>query len=172
MSTSTERHKRLSRTRVPPKDVLTHPWSLVAFGFGAGLSPVAPGTVGTLVAIPIFLLANSLSPPAYVAIILVLFYFGVIACTNCQRHLKVSDHPGIVIDEIIGFMITMAFCPASIASILGGFVLFRLFDILKPWPIRWIDRRIHGGFGVMLDDVIAGVFAAFCLRIISGTYGL
>lgn len=155
------------RRRIEAELILTHPWSFVAFGFGSGLSPIAPGTVGTLVAIPIFLAASLLSPWLYTLTILALFIFGTIACSKAQIHLKVSDHSGIVFDEVVGFLVSMAFTEPGLVSITEGFLLFRAFDILKPWPIRWLDRHVHGGLGVMLDDVVAGVFTALILPVLN-----
>ena len=161
MTTSEKEH--LKGRKVSAKRVLTHSWSLLAFGFGSGLSPLAPGTFGTLVAIPLWIAASSLPVPAYATLTLSLFALGVYACSKTQKHLNVADHPGIVIDEIVGFFIALAFSPYSPTSVLEGFLLFRFFDILKPWPIRWADQHVHGGLGVMLDDAIAGVFSAICL---------
>ena len=131
----------------------------LAFGFGSGLSPKAPGTVGTLVAIPIYLLLSELGLPLYTAFVFIVSLFGIWLCGKASRELKVHDHPAIVWDEFAGFWITMWALPATWFTVLFGFAVFRLFDILKPWPIRFYDRNLKGGLGIMLDDIIAGVFA-------------
>lgn len=141
-----------------------NPIHLASFGFGSGLSPKAPGTVGTLVAIPLWLLLQTLDLPLYLAVLVLAFAFGVFCCAYTARAMGVHDHGGIVWDEFVGFWITMIAVPAEPLWILAGFVLFRLFDIAKPWPIKWLDKRVHGGFGIMIDDVVAGVAAALLLQ--------
>jgi phosphatidylglycerophosphatase A len=136
----------------------------LAFGFGAGKAPVAPGTFGTLVAIPLYLLLMHLPWPLYAAIVLGMFALGVWLCQVTERDLGVHDHPGIVWDEIVGYLITMFMAPAGWVWIAAGFVLFRLFDIWKPFPIRQLERRIRGGFGNMLDDALAGFYALAVLQ--------
>ena len=143
---------------IPPR-LLLDPRHLLALGFGSGLSPWAPGTAGTVVAIPLYLLSMHLPVIAYLGVIAVGFALGVYLCAFTARVLGVHDHPGIVWDEVVGFFITMIAAPAGWIWIVAGFVLFRFFDIVKPWPIRWLDRHIHGGLGIMLDDVLAGLFA-------------
>ncbi|MEJ2322344.1 MAG: phosphatidylglycerophosphatase A, partial [Gammaproteobacteria bacterium] len=138
---------------------LRKPSHLLAFGFGSGLAPVAPGTAGTLVGIPLFMLLSQLPLAAYLLLTLALFVIGVRVCGLCSRDLGVHDHGGIVWDEIVGYLVTMIAVPFAWQWILSGFLLFRLFDILKPWPIRWLDRRVKGGFGIMVDDLLAGLFA-------------
>lgn len=144
--------------------LLRDPVHFLALGFGSGLSPWAPGTFGTLAAIPLYLLLQSLSLPLYLVITAVLFVIGVFICDLSARKLGVHDHPGIVWDEVVGYLVTMAAAPAGWFWVVAGFVLFRLFDILKPWPIRFIDRRVAGGLGIMLDDLLAGVLAALLLQ--------
>lgn len=141
-------------------DLLRSPTLMLAFGFGSGLSPKAPGTVGTLAAVPLWLLINPLSPWLYWLIVFVAFVLGVYLCGAAAKALNTHDHGGIVWDEFVGFWIVMPFLPPHLWSIVWGFVLFRLFDILKPWPINWLDKKIHGGLGIMLDDVVAGIYAA------------
>ncbi|MDX1265864.1 MAG: phosphatidylglycerophosphatase A [Oceanisphaera sp.] len=143
---------------------LSNPLHLLALGFGTGLSPVMPGTMGTLAAIPLYLLIQGLSPLWYLLILVLGFVAGIWICNAATKAIGRHDHGAIVWDEIIGFGITMFAAPAGAVWILAGFVLFRFFDIVKPWPIRWFDRRIHGGFGIMFDDVIAGLFALACLQ--------
>lgn len=138
----------------------------LAFGFGAGKMPAAPGTFGTLVAIPLYLLIMPLSSPAYAAVVLGLFVIGVWLCQETERHLGVHDHPGIVWDEIVGYLITMFMAPAGWPWIVTGFFLFRLFDIWKPFPIRQIERRVRGGLGNMLDDALAGLYSLAALQVI------
>jgi len=128
----------------------------VAFGFGSGLAKYAPGTFGTLAAIPIYLAISRLPAWLYVATVVAAFVLGTWLCETVSRDLKVHDHGGIVIDEFVGYWVTMFLAPPSAFSIIAGFVLFRLFDIWKPGPIRWCDRHVKGGFGIMLDDVVAG----------------
>lgn len=139
---------------------LKDPRHLLALGLGSGLAPVAPGTFGTLVAIPLYLLVAGVSLSAYISLVMSAFVVGVYVCDYTARALGVHDHPAIVWDEVVGFLITMIAVPLSWQTVLLGFVFFRLFDILKPWPIRWLDRYVKGGLGIMIDDVLAGVFAA------------
>lgn len=146
------------------------PVHFLAFGFGLGRIPVAPGTFGTLAGIPFFLLLQPLTLAVYLAIVAVMFLVGIWLCHKTAHDLGVHDHPGIVWDEIVGYLITMTAAPAGWQWLVIGFVLFRVFDILKPWPIRYFDRKVPGGFGIMLDDVLAGVFAAMILQLIATTY--
>ena len=143
--------------------VLRQPVHLLAFGFGAGLSPKAPGTFGTLVAVPIVLATMWVGPLTHLLFACVASIVGVYICGESARRLGVHDHPGIVWDEISGFAVTMLAAPAHWYWVLCGFVLFRFFDIVKPWPIREVDHSLGGGLGIMLDDIIAGVFAALVL---------
>jgi phosphatidylglycerophosphatase A len=136
----------------------------LAFGFGAGRAPVAPGTFGTLVGIIVYLLLQPLSALVYVVTVLALFALGVWLCQVTEQDLKVHDHPGIVWDEIVGYLITMFMAPAGWAWIVIGFFLFRLFDIWKPFPIRQLEHRIQGGFGNMLDDALAGLYSLAALQ--------
>lgn len=149
------------------KQLLKNPNHLFAFGFGSGLAPKAPGTFGTLAAIPFFLLLQHLSWPVYLSWLLVTFALGVLWCDRSSKALGVHDHGGIVWDEFVGFWITMFMAPAGWIWILIGFVLFRVFDILKPWPINWLDKKVHGGFGIMIDDVLAGIYALLVLQLIA-----
>ena len=115
-------------------------------------------------AIPIFWVIQDLSWPLYVSWLLVTFVLGVVWCGRSSRALGVHDHGGIVWDEMVGYWLTMFFAPAGWQWMLLGFILFRFFDILKPWPIGAVDRRVHGGFGIMIDDVLAGVYAWISLQ--------
>jgi phosphatidylglycerophosphatase A len=135
----------------------------LAFGFGSGLIPRAPGTWGTLVAVPWIFVLDALPGPAYWLALVALFALGVLICNRVGSRLGVNDYGGIVWDEMVGYWLTMAFVPLTWTWILLGFVLFRLFDILKPWPIGQVDRRLHGGLGVMFDDVLAALYAGILL---------
>jgi len=138
---------------------------LLAFGFGSGLAPRAPGTFGTLVAVPIAWLLHLLPLPAYWVVVVVFFALGVWLCDYAARQLGVHDHSGIVWDEVVGYLIACAFVEVSWLGFLFAFVLFRFFDIVKPWPISLADRSVGGGFGIMLDDVLAGLAAAAVLKL-------
>jgi len=148
------------------KELLANPNHLFAFGFGSGLAPKAPGTFGTLAAVPIYWLIQDLSWPLYLSWLLVTFALGVLWCDRSSRALGVHDHGGIVWDEFVGYWVTMFLAPKGWLWMLLGFALFRLFDIVKPWPIRWLDRKVAGGFGIMVDDLLAGIFACICLQVI------
>ena len=141
---------------------------LLALGFGSGLLPRAPGTFGTMAAVPVYLLfVWPDSPLFYWLATLMVIALGVPICSIATRRLGVDDDPAIVWDEIAGFLVTLAFVPLSVLNIVTGFVLFRFFDIWKPWPIRRLDRSIHGGWGIMLDDLLAGVFAAILMVLLN-----
>ncbi len=155
------------------KLILSTPEHLVAFGFGAGLSPIAPGTFGTLIALPFWLALFWLPVEIYLGAVLVLFLFGCWVCGRSAKLLGQHDYGGIVFDEIVGFLITcIPLLPGLHLKegyffhwLAAAFILFRFFDILKPWPIRTLDRRVHGGFGIMLDDALAGVYAGALLAV-------
>jgi len=140
--------------------LLRSPTLLLAFGFGSGLSPKAPGTVGTVAAIPLWWLLAQLPLQSYLLIVALAAIVGIVICGRAAEKLGVHDHGSIVWDEFVGFWIAMAALPVTWNSLLFGFVLFRLFDIFKPWPISWLDKKVSGGFGIMIDDVIAGLAAA------------
>jgi len=152
-----------------PKHLLLDPGHLLSFGFGSGLSPYAPGTFGTLAAIPLYLVFSLLNPYLYLLVTIASVFLGIYLCGRTSKALGVHDHAAIVWDEFAGFFITMLFVPATLTTVVLGFCLFRLFDIVKPWPISVIDSRIHGGLGVMLDDVIAGIFAMIVLQVVYRT---
>ena len=143
---------------IPPR-LLANPLHLLSLGFGAGLSPKMPGTLGTAVAVLPYLVLARLPLAFYLAAVVLAFAVGVLLCRLTSARLGVHDHPGIVWDEFVGFWITMIAVPPDWPWILLGFVLFRVFDIVKPWPVRVADARVHGGFGIMLDDVLAGIYA-------------
>jgi phosphatidylglycerophosphatase A len=136
----------------------------VAFGFGSGLAGRAPGTVGTLVAVPLYLVLAGLPWWLYAIVVVVAFAWGVRLCGDVARDLGVHDHGGIVFDEFVGYWTTMFLLPTTWSWMLGGFAMFRLLDIWKPWPIRWCDRHVGGGLGVMLDDFVAGALACLVLH--------
>ncbi len=146
--------------------VWSNPWHFLAFGFGSGLARFAPGTFGTLAAIPLYLLMVQLPWMVYALITLAAFWIGITICQKTSDDLQVHDFSGIVWDEFIGFWITMFLIPLQWQWLVLGFVLFRFFDIVKPWPIRWLDQKVGGGFGIMIDDVLAGVYAWIVLYII------
>ena len=146
-------------SQVDAKSIFTDPVHFLAFGFGSGLAPKAPGTFGTLAAIPCYYFLHFLSVSNYLLVLLATTLLGIYLCGESAKRLKAHDHPGIVWDEFVGFFITMTAIPFTLVNLVIGFCLFRLFDILKPWPIKWIDNKVSGGFGIMLDDIIAGVFA-------------
>lgn len=147
-----------------PFSYLKNPLHFVSLGFGSGLMPKAPGTFGTLVAIPLYILISSLNLELYLLITLLVTLIGIYLCAYTSKALGVHDHSGIVIDEIAGYFITMIAVPFDWVWIIVGFLLFRFFDILKPWPISWLDKNVQGGFGIMIDDVLAGFFALICLH--------
>ncbi len=138
----------------------------LATGFGAGKMPWAPGTFGTAVAVPLVMLLQPLGLWIYSVITLGLVLVGIVICGKAAERMGVHDDPSIVWDEIAGYFITMLAVPSSAAALLFGFGLFRLLDISKPWPIRWLDRHVSGGLGIMLDDVAAAIVANLILRAI------
>ena len=154
-------------TRVEnPSLIFKSPQMLLAFGFGSGLSKVVPGTMGTLAAIPFYLLMAQLDWWLYGVIIVLTTLLGIYLCSYASRVLNVHDHSGIVWDEFVGFWITMFMVPVAWEWIIIGFLLFRFFDMVKPWPISLADKYIHGGFGIMFDDVLAGLAALGCMQIL------
>ncbi|MEM9242913.1 MAG: phosphatidylglycerophosphatase A [Pseudomonadota bacterium] len=150
-----------------PRSVWRNPWHFIAFGFGSGAVPVAPGTFGTLVAIPFYLLLNQLHLIYYLIAVLIIAIFAIILSDKVSREIKVHDHPGMNIDEFVGFFVTMINAPSGWQWIVIGFVLFRFFDIIKPPPIGWIDRHVQGGFGMILDDVLAGLISCVLMQLLA-----
>jgi phosphatidylglycerophosphatase A len=148
-----------------PVKLLLNPVHLLSLGFGSGLSPKMPGTMGTVVGVLLYVLLPVLDWKLYLGIIGVAFIIGVVLCEYTAKALNVHDHPAIVWDEIVGYFITMFMVPKDWLWILAGFILFRIFDILKPWPISVADKQVKGGFGIMLDDVIAALFALIIIQI-------
>ncbi len=145
------------------KQILTDPILFLAFGFGSGLIKKAPGTCGTLAAIPLYLVAVQFNMWIYIAFTLLVTLAGVWICDVAAKKLNEHDYGGIVWDEVAGYLITMLFIPLSWQGMLIGFVLFRIFDILKPQPIQWVDAQVTGGLGIMLDDVLAALLAGLLL---------
>ena len=144
---------------------LTNPVHFLALGYGSGLAPFMPGTFGTLAALPLVIAAalpGSLF--LYLTLTLVACIAGIWICDRTANDMGVHDHSAIVWDEVAGMLITMLLVPISWQTLLAGFVLFRFFDIVKPWPIRYLDKHVHGGLGIMLDDVVAGMFACVGLH--------
>lgn len=146
---------------------LGSPDGLLAFGFGSGLSPVAPGTAGSAVGVLLALPLAALPLPLALGFVAVAFVFGIWLCGRVGRRIGVHDHGGIVFDEFVGMWLVLVCVPLHWPWWLGAFVFFRLFDAAKPWPIGWFDRRIHGGFGVMFDDMLAGGYALAALAAVN-----
>lgn len=145
-------------TRPTLRLMLSHPAHLLSFGLGSGLVPVSPGTAGTLLALPLHWLASAwLAPAAHLALIALLCVVGAAAAARTCTALGSGDHGAVVIDEVVSFLLVLFFVPATLIWQAVAFVVFRCFDVLKPWPIRWCDRNVHGGLGVMLDDLLAGL---------------
>src|SRR5690606_36730218 len=150
-----------------PASVFRNPVHFLAFGLGSGAAPVAPGTFGTLAAIPLYLLLDLLPLSWYLLALVLGFALGIWLCERTSRDLGVHDHGGIVWDEFVGFWLTMLAAPSGWQWIVAGFVLFRVFDIWKPFPISWLDRHVKGGLGIMVDDVVAGIYAWLCLQVVA-----
>jgi len=148
-----------------------NPVQLLAFGFGSGLSPKAPGTVGSAVAVVFYLPLALLPLIPYTVMVLLCLLLGVWLCGEASRQLGVHDHGGIVWDEFVGLWITLWAVPSGWQWIVAGFLLFRLFDIVKPWPISWLDRSVDGGLGIMIDDVVAGLCAGLILQFTAWVLG-
>ena len=147
---------------------LKDPIHLLAVGFGSGLLKPGPGTWGTLMAVPIYYLLAQLPFVLFLSVLVVAMLAGVYICGKSADDIGVHDHGSIVWDEFVGYWITMALITWQLGTphiiwAAVGFLLFRIFDIVKPFPIGWLDKRVHGGFGIMLDDIIAGFYALGCL---------
>jgi phosphatidylglycerophosphatase A len=146
--------------------LLRDPVQLIALGFGTGLSPVGPGTVGTLLALPLAWALTLLPLGSAVTAVAVFVAGGIWICGESARRLGIHDHPGIVWDEIAAMCVVGLAVPAGWVWLGLAFVLFRLFDIFKPWPIRDLDHRLAGGLGIMLDDLMAAVYTVLAVRLI------
>lgn len=149
--------------KVPPS-AFRHPVHFLAIGLGSGAAPKAPGTFGTLAAIPLYVLLAQASVPVYLLLLVVAFAIGVYLCGKTAADWGEHDHGAIVWDEFVGFWITMIAVPLTWYWVLTGFLLFRLFDIWKPWPIKVLDQQVHGGLGIMIDDVVAGLYALLVIQ--------
>jgi len=150
--------------------LLKSPVQLLAFGFGSGLAPKAPGTFGTLAAVPLYWLLGGLGLAYYSLVVLAAALVGIWICDRASKQLGVHDHPGIVWDEFVGYWVTMWALPADWTWMLAGFIVFRVFDIAKPWPIGPLDRQVDGGLGIMVDDIVAGIMACAVLHLAHGLW--
>ena len=149
---------------ISKKEILCNPIFLLAFGFGSGFAPKAPGTAGTLLAVLIHLILVNLPPWIHGTIIFAAFFIGIWICGRTAEYLGVHDHEGIVWDELVGYWLMMFLVPSNWLWVSFGFVLFRILDVFKPWPISVVDRQVGGGLGIMLDDLLAGVMGAVCIH--------
>jgi phosphatidylglycerophosphatase A len=152
--------------------LLRDPVHFFALGFGSGLAPIAPGTAGTLVGVLLDVLLRPLGIELRIVVVALMFAAGIWLCGESARRLNTHDHPGIVWDEIVGYLALMLVLPAGWAWALAGFVVFRFFDIVKPWPIRQLDHGVRGGFGIMLDDIMAAAWGALVLLLLKVSLGI
>jgi phosphatidylglycerophosphatase A len=148
----------------------SHPAHAIAFGFGAGLSPFAPGTAGSALGWAIGWALGALHPAAFFSVVVVFFLAGLWACEVTGRHLGVADHGGMVWDEVVAFLLVLAVVPRALVWQAAAFVLFRFFDIAKPPPIRQLERRYGGGFGVMFDDIVAAAYTLLALAVVKRAF--
>lgn len=148
------------------KFLIAHPAHFFALGFGSGLTKKAPGTFGTLVGLPLFWLISNYTFSTQLGVAFMLFVFGVYVCEKTGKALGVADHGSIVWDEIVAMMLVLFFTPFTWLGWLAAFLLFRLFDIWKPFPIRYFDAKLKNGFGVMFDDLLAAIYAILVLKFI------
>jgi len=162
--------ERPEPVRLGRSDLFRSPASFLALGFGSGLVPVAPGTAGTLAGVVLFVMLSFLPMSMYIAVTGLIILVGVVICQTASDELGEHDHGGIVWDEIAGFLVTMIAVPVNLKTLLAGFLLFRLFDIWKPWPVGWLDRNITGGAGIMIDDIVAGAFACVLLHLMLAVF--
>lgn len=151
--------------RDPRVQDLFNPVHFLSLGLGSGLLRPAPGTWGSLAALPVWLLLTHLSVLLYITVILFMFLLGIYFCGYTTKKMGMHDHSAIVWDEFVGMWLALFLVPMSWLGVLLAFVFFRLFDIWKPWPIRYFDKQVHGGLGIMIDDLIAGVFACVCTHL-------
>ncbi len=157
--------KHYGNNQLSVKTILTNPILFLAFGFGSGLVKKAPGTCGTIAAIPVYLLLAQMPFAIYSVLTILSILVGIKICDDAANLLGEHDFNGIVWDEVAGYLVTLWFVPFSWQAVILGFVLFRFFDILKPFPIKWADKHVQGGLGIMLDDVLAGLAAAAVLAV-------
>lgn len=156
--------EQLTTGKSLPRRVFTEADFCLAFGFGSGLAPKMPGTVGTLAGVLLFYPLSKLHPFLYASVVLIAVVAGIYICGRVASRLGEKDPGGIVWDEITGVWIALFMVPSGWYWLLGGFVAFRGFDIFKPWPVNWLDRELTGGFGIMLDDVAAGIYTLVLLQ--------
>ena len=155
-----------SVVRHPQEFCFKHPIHFLAYGLGSGLAPKAPGTFGTIMAVLLYVPMSFLSLPLYVGVVALACLVGIYICDKAADDLGVHDHGSIVWDEFAGFWITMIAIPNDWLYILLGFLLFRVFDILKPWPISLLDKHVKGGLGIMVDDILAGLYSLGILQVL------
>lgn len=144
---------------------LLEPTHALALGLGMGYAPIAPGTAGTVLGVGLYLTLRQAPLWLYLLLVVILTLIAIGACHKTATDLRVHDHPAIVLDEVVGFLVAMIGAPTGWGWLALGFVLFRAFDIFKPWPIRIIDTRIGGGLGIVLDDVLAGLYAWMLIQL-------
>lgn len=148
-----------------PETVWKNPIHFLACGFGAGTSKFMPGTCGTIVAIPLYLGLQLLSPLYYMMVLVAAIAFGIWICGVTARDLGEEDPGAIVWDEMVGFWLALWAAPNGWQWILGAFVLFRVFDIFKPWPIKWVQDKFPGGYGIVADDLVAGLYSWIIIQL-------
>ncbi len=141
-----------------PNQWWKNPLYIITFGFGSGAAPIAPGTVGTLVALPLYWILSHLSLGMYLITVIMITLISMYLCDVASKKIGINDHQGMCLDEFVGLFVAMTGLSPTFLHMFFGFLLFRFFDIAKPWPISWIDQKIHGGVGMILDDVVAGIF--------------
>ncbi len=154
-----------------PAAMWQNPLYFLAFGLGSGAMPIAPGTFGTLMSIPFYLLLRPMPLLTYAIFLVGFIVISSLICSKVSREIKVDDHQGMCIDEFAGFFVTMFNAPWGWQWVVLGFILFRIFDIVKPWPIYIVDRKMHSGFGMILDDVLAGVYSCIVIQILAKLTG-
>lgn len=148
-----------------PASVWKNPIHFLAFGLGTGTAPYAPGTFGTLLGLPLVYLLAGYPVWVYIVSTIVLTIAGIWICDRTSKDIGVHDHSGIVIDEVAGYLVTMFMVPVTLWTLILGFFVFRFFDVLKPWPINWLDRKVEGGLGIMVDDLLAGVYSLIVMQL-------
>ena len=161
-----QQQKKRMRFNQAPDSVWTNPVHFIACGFGVGAIPIMPGTFGTLASIPFVILAARLNLIFYVAITIAVCLISMWTTGQADKDFAEHDHPATVSDEYAGFFVTMIAVPIAFKTLLIGFILFRVFDMWKPWPISWLDKNVNGGFGVVIDDVAAGAASCVILQIL------
>lgn len=160
-----------SKNKTPlPAKIWQDPWYFIGSGFGIGAIPGMPGTYATLAAIPFYLLMAHWSWYWYLLVVVISFFaFGYLS-GKISDEIGVPDHTGLVLDEFVGYWVALFLLPPTWWNIIAGFVLFRVFDIWKPGPIGWLDKKVENGYGMMLDDVLAGVFANIILQVVAWVF--